>query len=57
MATAEFSIFAGILRVVFSQHDLLGFEITGIPSPALVLFIVMLPKAHLTLRSRMSGAR
>ena len=30
---------------------------TGIPSPALPLFIVMLPKAHLTSHSRMSGSR
>ena len=30
---------------------------TGIPSPPLALFIVMLPKAHLTLHSRMSGSR
>ena len=30
---------------------------TGIPSPPLVLFIVMLPKAYLTLHSRMSGSR
>ena len=30
---------------------------TGIPSPPLTLFVVMLPKAHLTLRSRMSGSR
>ena len=30
---------------------------TGIPSPLLALFIVMLPKAHLTLHSRMSGFR
>ena len=29
----------------------------GIPSPPLALFIVMLPKAHLTLHSRMSGSR
>ena len=28
---------------------------TGIPSPPLALFVVMLPKAHLTLHSRMSG--
>ena len=28
---------------------------TGIPSPPLALFVVMLPKAHLTLDSRMSG--
>ena len=30
---------------------------TGIPSPPLALFIVMLSKAHLTLHSRMSGFR
>ena len=30
---------------------------TGIPSPPLALFIVMLPKTHLTLHSRMSGSR
>ena len=29
----------------------------GIPSPPLAVFIVMLPKAHLTLHSRMSGSR
>ena len=28
---------------------------TGIPSPSLALFVVMLPKAHLTSHSRMSG--
>ena len=30
---------------------------TGIPSPLLALFIVMLPKAHLTSHSRMFGSR
>ena len=30
---------------------------TGIPSPPLALFVVMLPNAHLTLHSRMSGPR
>ena len=30
---------------------------TGIPSPPLALFSVMLPKAHLTSDSRMSGSR
>ena len=30
---------------------------TGILSPPLALFVVMLPKAHLTLHSRMSGSR
>ena len=30
---------------------------TGIPSPPLALFIVMLPKVHLTSHSRISGSR
>ena len=30
---------------------------TGIPSPPLALFTVMLPKAHFTFNSRMSGSR
>ena len=30
---------------------------TGIPSPPLALFMVMLPKAYLTSQSRMSGSR
>ena len=30
---------------------------TGIPSSPLALFVVMLPKAHLTSHSRMSGSR
>ena len=30
---------------------------TGIPSPPLALFVVMLPKAHLTSHLRMSGSR
>ena len=29
---------------------------TGIPSPPLALFVVMLPKAHLTSQSRISGS-
>ena len=29
----------------------------GIPSPSLALFVLMLPKAHLTLPPRMSGSR
>ena len=30
---------------------------TGIPSPPLALFLMMLPKAHVTSHSRMSGSR
>ena len=54
VATAEFSKFAGILSAALSQHHLLEF---GIPSPPLALFIMMLPKAHLSSHSRMSGSR
>ena len=32
-------------------------SLTGIPSPPLALFIVMLPKAHLTSYSKMSGSQ
>ena len=30
---------------------------TGVPSPPVALFVVMLPEAHLTTHSRMSGSR
>ena len=35
----------------------IGNSSTGIPSPPLALFVVMLPKAHLTSHSRMAGSR
>ena len=35
----------------------IGNSSTGIPSPPLALFVVMLSKAHLTSHSRMSGSR
>ena len=35
----------------------IGNNSAGIPSPPLTFFVVMLPKAHLTLHSRMSGSR
>ena len=58
VATDEFSRFAGILSAALSQHHLSGLDSsTGIPSPPLALFIVMLSKAHLTSHSRMSGSR
>ena len=56
VATAEFSKFAGMFAAL-SQHHLLGFEIAGIPSLPIALFVVMLPKAHLSSHSRMSGSR
>ena len=52
VATAEFSKFAftaSSLRIWNSS--------TGIPSPPLALFAVMLSKAHLTSHYRMSGSR
>ena len=56
VATAEFSKFAGILNCssLTSSSFRIWNSSTGIPSPLLALFIVMLPKAHLTLHSRMS---
>ena len=54
-----YSKFAGILSAALSQHHLLGFwnSSTGIPSPPLALFVVMIPKAQLILHSRISGSR
>ena len=48
VATAEFSKFAGILSAALPQHHLLGFEIAQLECHPLHLFIMMLPKAHLT---------
>ena len=56
VATAEFSKFAGILSAALSKHHLWNSS-AGISSPPLALFIVMLPKAYLTLHSRISGSR
>jgi len=39
------------------QHFRIWNSSSGIPSPPLAFFIVMLPKAHLTSHSRMSGSR
>ena len=56
--TDEFSKFAGILSAALTASS--SFRIsnssTGIPSPPVALFIVMLSKAHLTSHSRMSGS-
>ena len=58
VATAEFSKFAGVLSAALLQHHLLGFEIINWnPVISTALFVVMFPKAHLTLHSRMSGSR
>ena len=57
-ATAEFP---NLLATECSTFTASSFRIwnssTGIPSPPLALFVVMPPKAHLTLHSRMSGSR
>ena len=59
MATAEFSRFAGLLSATLLQGHLFRIwnSSAGIQSHSLVLFVMMLPKAHLTSHSRMSGSR
>ena len=58
VATAEFPRFAGILSAALSQQHLSGFEIApGNSITPLALFVMMLPKAHLTSHSRMSGSK
>ena len=46
VATAEFSKFAGILTYFTASSFRIWNSSTGIPSPPLALFIVMLPKAR-----------
>ena len=59
VATAEF--FQICWHIECSTFTVSSFRIwnssTGIPSPPLALFVVMLPKAHLTSYSRTSGSR
>ena len=65
MAIAEFFKFAGMLSaassITASSFTTPSFRIwnssTGIPSPPPALLVVMLPEAHLTSHSRMSGSR
>ena len=53
--------FPNLLAYEYSTFTASSFRIwnssTGIPSPPLALFVVMVPKAHLTSHSRMSGSR
>ena len=59
VAIAEFSKFARILNATLltaSPFRILN-NSTGMPSPPLALFIVMLPKAPLISHSRMFGSR
>ena len=61
-ATADFSKFASILSAALSQHHLLGFEIVQMEMSSscfvpIDLFVVMLPKTHLTSHFRMFGSR
>ena len=53
--------FPNLLHIECSTFTTSSFRIwnssTGIPSPPLALFIVMLSKAHLTSHSRMSGSK
>ena len=57
VATAESSRFADILSIVSAPSFSNFNSSAGISSPPLALFLVMFPKAHLTLHSRMSGSR
>ena len=45
------------VKVLYSICQQIWNSSTGIPSPPLALFVVMLSKAHLTSHSRMSGSR
>ena len=55
VATVEFSKFADIeCSTLTASSFSIWNSSTGIPSPPLALFAVMLPKAYLTLRFRMS---
>ena len=57
MAAAEFSKFAGILRAALSQHHVCDLKKLNWNSITFTSFVVMLPKAYLTLHSRLSGSR
>ena len=61
MKTGHCSVFQICWHIECSTFTASSFRIwnssTGIPSPPLALFIEMLPKAHLTSHSRMSGSR
>ena len=59
VATAKFSKLADLLSAALSQHHLSGFELAQLEFQhlPLALFVVMLPTAHLTSHSRMSGSR
>ena len=57
LATAEFSKYWHIECSTFTASSFrIWNSSAGIPSPPLALFIVMLPKAHLTSHSKMSGS-
>ena len=58
VVTAEFSKFPISYCSTFTASSFrIWNSTTGIPSPPLALFKVMLPKAHLTSHSRMSGSK
>ena len=57
VATAEFSKYWHIECSTFTASSFrIWNSSAGIPSPPLALFIVMLPKAHLTSHSKMAGS-
>ena len=57
----HYSVFQICWHIECSTFTASSFRIwnksVGIPAPPLTFFIVMLPKAHLTLHSRMSGSK
>jgi len=57
MATAEYSKLSGILNAALSQHHLLGYEKAQLELFPPALFIVMLPEAHLTSHTKLSGSK
>ena len=61
MATAKCWVFQICWHIEWSTFTASSFRIwnssTGIPSPPLALFVVMLPKFHLTSPSRVSGSK
>ena len=58
VATAVFQVCWHIECSIFTASSFRIWNSSmGIPSPPLALFVVVVPKAHLTLHSRMSGSR
>ena len=55
MKSRDITLPTKVRRVKAMVFPVVMYGATGIPSPPLALFIMMLPKAHLTSHPRMSG--